>query len=352
MDSGCLNAAFPCRCHRLEKHCVPSNQVRRRTLHHGPGLDGQIANRSNSEGGTAAEPQPGVQASTSLEELESFEGAIHPFFTAPHGTSSSPTPESLESLQATGLDKFRAEMLPHLPFVHLPAHITAQQLHLRRPFLLQAIICVASSTTRQRLTRATELKRGLHSMVFKPLHWNGLSSEAAESTLDLLLGLLTYVTWGWDHLLTSRLTMLAMSLVGEMSLNGSVAPDAETLGLLTSNVTLTAIAHSHTDMMVNHRLDHQRAVLACYLLSSSVSAYSGQIDALRWTPQMELALGAISSTGSQHDHILAVQVRLQLLTARAVHLRDQGHKSDHNAAEMLLMKLEELRLTAQQHQGK
>jgi hypothetical protein len=302
----------------------------------------------------AAKPQPRVRGSTGLERLEGFqfEAAIHPSFATTHGTSSSTTPESLELPQATGLDAFRSQMLPHLPFLQLPAHMTAQQLHLRRPFLLQAVTCVASSTTRERLTRAIELKRILYGMMINPQHQNGLPPEAVENKLDLLLGLLTYIGWGWDHSLRSRLTMLSMTLVGEMQLDRPVTSDAGTVGLVTLDVELDAVAHNHRYMMAEHSLDHQRAVLACYLLSAAVSAYCAQIDALRWTPHMERALAAISDTGSQHDHILAVQVRLQLLTAQAIQIRDQGHKLDHNDAEMLLIKLEGLRPTVGQHQGK
>ncbi|EAQ93831.1 hypothetical protein CHGG_02066 [Chaetomium globosum CBS 148.51] len=102
--------------------------------------------------------------------------------------------------------------------------------------------------------------------------------------------------------------------------------------------------------MEDHGLDYHRALLACFLLSAAVSAYSGQIDPMRWTPPLESALVAISDTYSQGDHVLAVQVRLQLLKGRAVQIRDQGHKPDHNVAEVLLVKLEELRPAVEQHQ--
>ncbi|KAH6853168.1 hypothetical protein B0I37DRAFT_332998 [Chaetomium sp. MPI-CAGE-AT-0009] len=348
------------KCYRLKRHCAPSNQVRRRAIHHSQESDGQRhgANRRTSEDDTTltAEPQPGIQdfqGSAGLEGLEGFEAAtdMHPFFAMPHGTSSSTTPEPLGSSPATWLDTFRLHMLPHFPFLYIPADMTAQQLHLRRPFLFRAITCVASSTTRERRGHATKLKHVLHGMVFDPPHKNGMLPEAAESTLDLLLGLLTYIAWGWDHPLSNRLTMLAMSLVGEMRLDMPGPSDADTLGLLIPGVNGAGVGRNHGHMIGEHSLEHQRAVLACFLLSSAVSAYSGQIDALRWTPQMEHTLAAVDDSDSHHDHILAVQVRLQLLMDQALHIRDQGHRPDHNAAETLLIKLKELRPAIEQHQG-
>ncbi|KAH6651343.1 hypothetical protein F5144DRAFT_639250 [Chaetomium tenue] len=340
------------RCYRLKKHCVPSNQVRRRTLHHGPELDGQITSRSNSKGNTTTEPRPRVQVSVGLEDPENFENALHPFFAmGSPGTSDSITPEPLGSSPGTCLNTFRSLMLPHFPFVHLPAHMTAQQLHLRRPFLSQAIRCVASSTARERRARAAELKRVFHEMAFYPQHRNGPLSDPVESTLDLLLGVLIYIAWGWDHSLSIRLTMLAMSLIGEMGLHMAHTPsDADLLGLLSSDVNLAGVGHSRGHTLEEYGLEYHRALLACFLLSAAVSAYYGQLDALRWTPQLERALVAISDTDSQGDHVLAVQVRLQLLKDRAAQMLDQGHKQDHNAAEILLIKFEELRPAAEQHQ--
>lgn len=190
-------------------------------------------------------------------------------------------------------------------------------------------------------------------MAFYPLHRDGLVSRSVGRTLDLVLGLLTYIAWGWDYSLNSRLVMLAMSLVGEMDLYMAHCPsDAHLLGLLSFDVNLANVGHSRGHTMEDHGLDYHRALLACFLLSAAVSAYSGQIDPMRWTPPLEGALVAISDTYSQGDHVLAVQVRLQLLKGRAVQIRDQGHRPDHNVAEVLLVKLEELRPAVEQHQSR
>ncbi|KAK3393455.1 hypothetical protein B0H63DRAFT_18024 [Podospora didyma] len=63
-----------------------------------------------------------------------------------------------------------------------------------------------------------------------------------------------------------------------------------------------------------HTLEERRAVLGCLYMSSIISSYLGQIDALRWTPYMEECLRIIrgrSSTECPTDEYFAYQVELQ-----------------------------------------
>ncbi|KAK4039757.1 hypothetical protein C8A01DRAFT_16337 [Parachaetomium inaequale] len=346
------------RCHRLKKHCAPSNSVRRRAVDQKQDSDGRIArleglvsllqSRNVNEGDPTVELEHGV--SSGLEGLDGVEAFMAPFLTMPGADiPNAGTPETPESSAAACLDTFRSHMLPHFPFIHLPAQVTAQQLQLERPFLFRAIACVASPTSYEKRTRASEFKRALCGRAFlQQQDENDIQPDRMDQAIDFLLGLLTYVAWGWDHLLSSRLIMLAVSLVGEMRLDKPGPPDVHTLGLLPPDI----IGYGHGPAIREHLLERQRAVLACFVLSSAISAYSGQVDALRWTPQMEQGLAAISANAElQTDAILALQVRLQLIAEQALHERDQSHETDHAAAEALLAQLEELRPAVQQHKG-
>jgi hypothetical protein len=236
-------------------------------------------------------------------------------------------------------------MLPHLPFLHLPADTSAYQLQHDRSFLFRAIVCVASPTAREKRARAAKLKRNICEKVFLQ-HDTELQPGSTEQKLDLLLALLVYVTWGWDHLALNHLTMLAMSLVGEIRLDKPAPPEMRALPF----VHLAESWDGHTRL--RHSLECQRAVLACFVLSSAVSSHLGQIDALRWTPLMDTALAAVSaSTEYPTDAVLALQVRLQLIASRALQLRDQPRGSDPATPEALLVQLQELRPVAEQHQG-
>lgn len=254
----------------------------------------------------------------------------------------------------------------------MPATVTTQLLQRERPFLSCAIVCVTSSAHDKR-TRALELKRVLCEALFlqESLH-------QPQQALDLLLGLVTYVAWGWDHVLSrgslSRLMAVAVSLAGEILLDKAVPEPTRTIRLLEpkgfeslSRGTTTGIEASNGHFY----LECQRAVLGCFVLASAVSAYFSEIDAPCWTTPMEEGLTAITSSGSSvecpSDAALAFQVRIQLIAMRATKLREQSQLPGHppvatlSAPSLLYIKTlmeqaQELRVSLppalQQHFGK
>jgi len=232
-----------------------------------------------------------------------------------------------------------------------------------------------SPSAREKRARAGELKRVLYEMCFlqqqRPQHEN--QSGSTDQSMDLLLGLLTYIAWGWDHVLSrcslSRLMMVAISLVGEMRLDKSVPQDLHTMGLFTPGFE-GWYGEASGEVTAQFFLERQRAVLGCFVLSSVVSAYFTQVDAMRWTPQMDEALAAISNNEEcPTDAALALQVRLTLLATKAIQIRDQQQQQQTDQAQTatlaapalsfikeLLGKLQELRVSQspalQQRQGK
>jgi hypothetical protein len=182
------------------------------------------------------------------------------------------------------------------------------------------------------------------------LHDDETQPNGIDRAMDLLLGILTYAAWGWDHAQLPRFVMLAMSLVGEMRLDKPAPPNMGTLALLTPGFGgWDDTGNEH--IMAQHFLERQRAVLACFVLSSAVATYSGQLDALRWTSQMDEGLDAISaSTECPTDTTLALQVRLQLLAQNALHICSQTSQTNHAAAKALLAQVQELQPAVQQHQ--
>nr|XP_036580114.1 C6 transcription factor [Colletotrichum truncatum]KAF6787946.1 C6 transcription factor [Colletotrichum truncatum] len=219
------------------------------------------------------------------------------------------------------LQRFRSRMLPKFPFIHLSTEVTAEKLQLDRPFLFRAITCVASLPTHEKREHGHELKRVLSGLAF--FHSEDIKNhhESMEKTTDLLLGLLVFIAWGWDHVIggrsLSRLMMLALSLVGEMHLDKPTAHQS-------SPLMLSVASHDKQDDERNDELakeklmERRRTVLGCFALSSMVSTHFGEIEPLTWTPQMEEDLAAIAGdTEYPSDMVLAVQVRLQLLALQA-----------------------------------
>jgi hypothetical protein len=281
--------------------------------------------------------------------MDRLEVLLNPFLELPTNSTNASTPEPPDAPIAARVETFRVHMLPHFPFIHLPDEMTAQQLQQQRPLLFRAIACVASPTACEKRVRAVELKNLLSDMVFRQQRRKSTQRSQMGHEMDLLLGLLVYVAWGWDHQLTGRLMTMAMSLVGEVLPNKPTPSDMNTLGILALNM-------DHTDGLTHGEplLECQRAVLACFVLSSAMSTYSGQVEALRWTPQMKHSLVAISSnTDCQNDTVLDLQVRLQLLTSQALQLRNRNrHTKYQPASETLLSQLRDLHPAVLQYQGK
>lgn len=83
------------------------------------------------------------------------------------------------------LNFFRDQMAPQFPFIVIPQSVSAEQLHAERPFLYLAILAISSHDCAQ--------QRGLGSLVMKQLAERMFVNY--ERSLDLLLGVLTYIAW-------------------------------------------------------------------------------------------------------------------------------------------------------------
>lgn len=256
--------------------------------------------------------------------------------TGPHtGPTASESLDDDDLLIAACFDTFTSSMLPYFPFIHFPPGLTADRLRRDRPLLLRAVVCVAWPFPREKRARALELKRTLLEAYFmrqqqkeqQQQHWDQSGEggeeeeeEDADSSTDLLLALLTYVAWGWDHAHSrggslSYLMMPCMSLAGEMFLD---RPAPRGLHTATIFAPHSEIRHDADRLSPERR----RAVLGCFALSSVVSSFFADMDAMNWTPQMEQALATISTSQEcPGDAGLVLQTRLQLLCLKAVKLR-------------------------------
>ncbi|RYP73026.1 hypothetical protein DL771_003894 [Monosporascus sp. 5C6A] len=360
------------RCHRLNKQCRPSDSLRRRTSEKKPnstariaelesrldGLISQLQSRNVIDGDATQRqspvlPEPPSQPTetTSVQLLDTAENEAQDRNHAEDDDdvilgsvrwSDSPeavtTPEPLESQVSEAeaeilLDTFRSCMLYHFAFVHLPPHLTAHKLRQDRPFLFRAIVCAVSPSAREKVARGRELKKAICEAML------GHESQSSMNRMDLLLALLTYISWGWDHVLNhcslTWLMLQAKSLACEMRLDGPAPLDARVMALFAPG--FDSWSENTGAVTEQEFLERQRAVLGCFVLSSVVTAYYGQVDALRWTPQMEVGLAAISTNKNcPTDATLAIQVRLQLLAQKSdeVHHQQQLERGQVASTEM------------------
>ncbi|XXG96003.1 hypothetical protein Hte_002280 [Hypoxylon texense] len=284
-----------------------------------------------------------------------------PVPTAPVAATSEPLDDN-DPLFATCLDTFISSMLPYFPILHFSPGVTVERLRRDRPLLLRAIVSVAWPFPREKRARALDLKRTLLEAYFlrhEGQRWDrsGEEEEETDPSIDLLLALLIYISWGWDHAHNggglSYLMMPCVSLVGEMFLDRP-APR----GLHTANIFAPQSGGRHdADQLSPER---RRAVLGCFVLSTVVSSFFADMDAMNWTPQMEKVLAAMNTSQEcPGDAGLVLQVRLQLLCLKSAKMRSrlQAQHSQADPAvsaasitidsEVLLEQLEELRTSTQ-----
>jgi hypothetical protein len=185
----------------------------------------------------------------------------NPFFPSHHYSLSLFAASSNEADEQ--LNFFRSRMLPSFPFINFTPYMTSLYLRENRPFLFQAIRAVTTFSTQERLIQVEELKRLLFTSALLKV----------ESNIDLLLGLLTYLAWSTDAFLgradlISRLMMLAISLIYDLRLFKPSSPDVQVMMAITAHADSHDSSESPTDETPYGLLERQRAVLACFILSS------------------------------------------------------------------------------------
>lgn len=125
-----------------------------------------------------------TQNATPQQDSEGLEAAT------PHSSDSVVQPARRgamygQSITEDELAEFRRLHLPHFPLVHVPADLSAEQLNHERPLLSLAIktICKKAYSAQAQLSKKLRETIALKMMV------NG------EKSLDLLLSVLTCMTW-------------------------------------------------------------------------------------------------------------------------------------------------------------
>ncbi|KAJ5401270.1 uncharacterized protein N7487_007166 [Penicillium crustosum] len=297
--SRCVRTPNGDRCFRLKKRCQPSESVRKRNAQMAEESDTRIARLEDkmetllsamqslvSQGASGTS----VNALQSLQPVHSLDGnSISSSTSYSNGTlvntsagltdsiatasphtnllfsshhyslpSSMPLPNQADER----LDFFRSRMLPYFPFINLTPDMTSSYLRQNRPFLFQAIYTVTIFSTQEKLIQVEELKRVLFTSALLEV----------QSNIDLLLGLLTYLAWSTDAFLgkadlVSRLMMLAISLVYDLRLFKPSSPDVQVMMSITQGRD-DDITQSSNDQMPDGLLEKQRALLACFVLSS------------------------------------------------------------------------------------
>jgi hypothetical protein len=169
--------------------------------------------------------------------------------------SDTPLTQDSETCLAT----FRDKMLPSFSFTYISPSVTAQQLQRDRPFLMRAIMAVATPCKQQKIAYGKELKEILAQITL----------VQNQSSLDLLHGLLVFTAWSYDQIINpsgtlSRLMLLAISLACDLRLDKPLPSDEHMMKPMVDD----AYEQEHNGSKYWFVAEEQRAVLACYALSS------------------------------------------------------------------------------------
>ncbi|KAL2011635.1 hypothetical protein VTN00DRAFT_4353 [Thermoascus crustaceus] len=210
---------------------------------------------------------------------------------------------SLLSDEDSYLDIFRTHMAGHFPFVVIDKGISAQDLKRNKPFLFRTVIMAASYKD---VSQQTALGKEIIEYLSRRLLIEG------EKNLDLLQGLLVYMSWYQVFYYAcgqiTSLLQLAIDLVIDLDLNRppNISEKPKTVS------DAMRFIYGHKPNAVSGSLEERRAFLGCFYISSMISSMFRRPDVLRHTPYVdECCQLLIDSNECPTDVYLVRLVQLQ-----------------------------------------
>ncbi|KAJ5095926.1 hypothetical protein NUU61_005282 [Penicillium alfredii] len=317
------------RCTRLGKECRPSPTVRKRNKGSSSlrlteveskldSLLSALQKTTGSSGVAYTSPDSGLASesdnSPQCHATETPSAAIPPVI------QNSPTKMLFLAPGPSGvadklLHQFRTENVNYLPFIYIPPHTTSQELARDKPFFWACLTAVLAPNLTERELLFTKIKDTIHQKLLID----------TDPSLEILLGIMTFISWKtyspkpfinfYSHLL--------MGLVSDLGINKAASKEQPIMQ------GFQRAAGGKTETVTSRTLKERRAVLGCFLITSSVASSLGKGDALRWTPHMEENLEILADTKEcAEDEILVSLVRIQLVVDKVHHLRrDEDHSS-------------------------
>ncbi|KAL5344109.1 hypothetical protein BJX70DRAFT_352582 [Aspergillus crustosus] len=209
------------------------------------------------------------------------------------------------------LESFRVNRLPTLPIIHIPPTTTAASIKAERPFLWHCLVTLACKDTPRRRALHDELKaRAAQALLVD-----------CERSLDLLLGVLVYMSWVGYECQPRKLSLgpymqMLVGLVLDIGLNRPPPMPQEIPGLhfLRNG---PGVCRPWTSLV--RTMEERRAVLGCFLVCSALSHTLNRTDSLGWTPHMTECLEALAEAKEAPGDALLVQlVRTQLVLDKTI----------------------------------
>ncbi|KAL4880587.1 hypothetical protein BJY04DRAFT_191050 [Aspergillus karnatakaensis] len=317
-----------CRCRRLNRDCRPAprtrkmNPVRSSAAAKTAQLERRLDELTSLLQATAqpssipADP-PLSDSGFSSTSHASPQSQTHPqpqptLANVPQAEARLPDVFNLRTEDYEVLDSFRLNRLPSLPFMYIPPNTNPETIKSQYPFLWHCMVTLYCKDTPRRYALHTELK----SKAAQALLVN------CERSLDLLLGVLTYLTWvGFEcqprkASLGPYMQMLA-GLVMDIGLNRPPPVSPDMPGLQFMKIGPGPACKPWVSLV--RTMDERRAVVSCFLVSSALSHTLGRSDSLRWTPYMSECLDILAQANEvPGDALLVNLVRTQLVVDKII----------------------------------
>ncbi|RHZ55196.1 hypothetical protein CDV55_105096 [Aspergillus turcosus] len=207
------------------------------------------------------------------------------------------------------LNSFRSGPLKYLPFVHIPDGVSAAELKAESPFLWSCICAVqCKHTARQSALSVSIREKAAQALLVD-----------CRKNMDILQGLLVYLGWIAFQSQPQKYSLctyiqLAISVVFDLSLHKSPPDESRPACDESRPIHNPWLPASKTRTM-----NERRAVLSCFLLSSSISQLLYKPDPMRWTAHMKESLDVLNERKeTPNDAVLVQLVQIQLVVDKVI----------------------------------
>ena len=205
------------------------------------------------------------------------------------------------------LDRYRRLMSHGMPFVVLPSNVTAQQLYTEKPVLLHAITVV---TYFHDLTKQQLLVKQLIRNISERILINN------EKSIDLLQGILVFVTWYHPHIFWGQQMTNLLHLAEAMTIDLGISKAPQQC--VDFKQAATKAVHGPSPFGKLPTLEEYRVIVGLFYTTSMLASSFKKFDAIRWTDHLDGALRTLEqSCEFESDLHLVQMVRLQHLIEEA-----------------------------------
>ncbi|KAK8060074.1 hypothetical protein PG996_010004 [Apiospora saccharicola] len=226
--------------------------------------------------------------------------------TTQSGSCDSSPPSDGDELHLSDADEilktFRNHCLHRFPFLYLDPALGAQEMQRERPFLWMNIQAICTKSFLQCEQLGQQIREYLARKLFVEL----------EKDLDLLQGLLTYLSWTQYHFIGKPFLLRFSGTLNALLFDLQLAEPPRSVGeaLHTNNNPVHLFGYQ-APVSTRRTNDERRAILATFIVSSVISSFR-KADVVRWTPHVDDCIKSLAEDPEHYgDEILVAIAQIR-----------------------------------------